>query len=209
MAFVPSSFLGAALFTGQHTSRPATNSHRPQAKASGGNNKNNGAFRKVNGKSPKDFEKFDGSQPLLPPYRPESLEQTFSYTARQFKRRETPVLDTVMLRGGASVLFANVIQNIAPKDGVSRVWLRPLILDNDTGFIDVRGANDLVLDADLVQAVAPELCTRLEVNLAATEAEFLSKCALDDQVCRVASSALVDFMHHVGQCDEDSQSLPS
>lgn len=176
---------------------------RLHARVKGNNNNNKRPFRRVRGGSPNNFKPFDGSRPLLPPWRPESVEQDFSQSASRITYRETHTDETnthqivSLISPGYATLFAKLIQEVTTTGGKARVWLRPLLLDASSGFVDLRGANDLVLDQSLVRQVDPLTVTKLRVNLAATEADVSSRAAVDDAVGHLASRALVDFMRHL------------
>lgn len=154
------------------------------------------------------FEPFDGSRPLLPPWRPEfqSLEEQFTYTSsklnKRFKHRKPDdTLDNlVKIQHLAShkTLFASVISTSSTHE--HRIWLRPLLLDmHDGGFVDLRGTNDVLLDAGqlLVEKDVDAVTrTKLRVNLAATEPDALQRFVSDDNgvMSDIASNALLDFL---------------
>lgn len=180
------------------------------------------------GSSGLNFAPFDGSRPLLPPWRPDSLEQGFNYAASRIRSREPnysaaeadcnteqhsaqsegfPLVRICHPRDGTT-LYAHRVQQTSGRGGgaggVARVWLRPLLLDGDEGFVDVRGGADLVLDASVgAQEVASELATRVRVNLAATEAEVQARAALDDAFGGLAAQALLEFVRKLGEDDDN------
>eukprot|EP00737_Agarophyton_chilense_P001633 gb/GEZJ01001832.1/.p1 GENE.gb/GEZJ01001832.1/~~gb/GEZJ01001832.1/.p1 ORF type:complete len:151 (+),score=23.50 gb/GEZJ01001832.1/:35-487(+) len=79
------------------------------------------------------FQPFDGSKPLLPPWRPSSLEDEFGYTAKRIESRQKaqPTLRRIVKveKKGFATMFAEVVQEL--DDGKGRIWLRPLLLSND------------------------------------------------------------------------------
>lgn len=160
-----------------------------------------------------DFTPFDGSQPLLPPWRPPSLEADFTYSARRLVHRarhmEAPTRLVRLESPGYATLFARVVQNVTSPDGTKRVWLRPLLLDAPTGgFVDVRGGTDLVLPDHLISDdVQGEMYTRVVANLAATEGDVEARAVNDDGdgIDTSARTALMEFVRKVsGQDGEES-----
>lgn len=141
------------------------------------------------------FRPFDGSRPLLPAWRPPSVEADFSYTARRVVSREraAPPARLVRVRSGYGTLFARVVQEVA--GGAPRLWLRPLLLDGaGDEFVDLRGASDVVLEAGAAEDVSGELRARVDANLAATEADVVSRVVEDERWSEVGSRALLAFM---------------
>lgn len=95
-------------------------------------------------------------------------------------------------------LFARVIQHVAT-EGRERVWLRPLLLDDKSGFVDLRGGSDIVLDKDKVEDVEAEMRLRVDINLAATEADFESRVVTDERWAESGTRALMDFVKGLGE----------
>lgn len=196
------------------------------------NNKINRFFRNSNNNNQnsnsKKFESFDGSQPLLPPWRPESLEQAFNHASSRISSRENPKIQPELPQTIISLkvtnseskittMFASVIQAVDHGDK-HRVWLRPLLLDASVGgFVDLRGTSDLLLDQYLVGDKVDEITRmKLRVNLTATECDLYERTAdvIDGLSTQVASDALVQFLsrlhqqhHPLQETDSDNSTL--
>lgn len=146
-----------------------------------------------------DFQPFDGSTPLLPPWRPPSIEAEFSYSARHIVSRERPVPPAKKIvkveSGDLGTLFAEVVQEVT--EGEGKLWLRPLLLDKgDEGtFLDLRGGSDVFLQKECVRDVDEETKTRLHINLLATESDVLSRAVSDERWNDVGSRALFAFIN--------------
>lgn len=154
------------------------------------------------------FEPFDGSRPLLPPWRPEfqSLEEQFTYTSSKLNKRvkhrkpDDTLDNLVKIQHLAShkTLFASVISTSSTHE--HRILLRPLLLDiHDGGFVDLRGTNDVLLNAEQLlvdKDVDAVTRTKLRVNLAATEPDALQRFVSDENgvMSDIASNALLDFL---------------
>lgn len=176
---------------------------------------------------PSHFQQFDGSMPLLPPWRPETLEQAFSYASARVHRptsrddawsRHLVRLDCP----GHATLYAQVVQYSEkhgqidnPSDSTDnrrtqKVWLRPLLLDaqeemdsrttHTQGFLDLRGLSDLVVHSRFVTPIHdPAVALSVRLNLAATSADASTRAALDDDgtFSRLASDTLFDFVRRL------------
>lgn len=161
-------------------------------------------FRPARDGKPRDYEAFDGSQPLLPQWKPASLEEDFGYAASRIERRETradPPMHVVrVVTTNHATLFAAVVQHVDAANRPPRVWLRPLLLDGRTGFIDLRGATDLLIDLNFIKDdVDARTRTSLRATLAATEPDLPTHGTEGDSYLQVASAALVEFLnklHH-------------
>eukprot|EP00177_Eucheuma_denticulatum_P001217 GFKZ01002196.1.p1 GENE.GFKZ01002196.1~~GFKZ01002196.1.p1 ORF type:complete len:204 (+),score=33.88 GFKZ01002196.1:182-793(+) len=152
------------------------------------------------------FSPFDGTLPLLPPWRPPSLESDFHYNATRIIHRESqpPSLPLVrVVSPGFGTLFAQLVQRVegTREGGGVKFWLRPLLLDAceeiGGGFMDLRGGNDVFIDAgeERVQRVAGEMRLRVEVNLAATESDCVGRLGEDADVWAEGTQAvLMRFM---------------
>lgn len=178
--------------------------HYTRASAGGKGRPPRRVFRPARGNNPRDYESFDGSQPLLPPWQPSSLEEAFTYAAsrveRREKRSEPPMHVVRVVTANHSTLFAAVVQHIDAAHRPPRVWLRPLLLDGRTGFIDLRGASDLLLDTCFVKDdVDARTSTSLRATLAATEPDLASHTTEEDPYSHVASTALVEFLKTLRQ----------
>lgn len=96
-------------------------------------------------------------------------------------------------------LFAQVVQEVMPahtQEGARRkVWLRPLLLDGyaDT-FVDLRGGSDVFIEAERVEQVEEEVKVRVEINLAATEGDWMGRVVEDERWGESAAGALLRFM---------------
>lgn len=176
---------------------------------------------------PSQFQNFDGSVPLLPPWRPETLEQDFSYASARVHRPSPH--DDVWARNlvrldcpGHATLYAHVVQYSEAGDpdaslsdstgnhGMQKVWLRPLLLDAQEqtytkatmkGFLDLRGLSDLVVHSRFVAPIDdPTVALSIRLNLAATNADVAARITLDDDdgtFSRLASETLFDFVRRL------------
>lgn len=151
-----------------------------------------------------EFARFDGSKPLLPPWRPESLEAEFNYSARRVESRERGA-DRVhrkivkVEKLGFATMFAEVVQEI--DDGKGRIWLRPLLMDShgQDGFVDLRGATDVVLEKTSVSDVDSETKLRLSVNLMATEEDVVGRVVSDENWDKVSTNAVLLFLKKLSE----------
>lgn len=175
---------------------------------------------------PSQFQHFDGSVPLLPPWRPDTLEQDFTYASarvhRPASRDDAWTRNLVRLDcPGHATLYAHVVQYSEKDNGVTsppgdtdsrrtqKVWLRPLLLDSqeqtetdaDTnGFLDLRGLSDLVVHSRFVAPIDdPVVALSIRLNLAATNPDVATRVTLDDDgtFSRVASDTLFDFVRRL------------
>lgn len=176
---------------------------------------------------PSQFQHFDGSVPLLPPWRPETIEQDFSYASARVHR--PPSHDDVWARNlvrldcpGHATLYAHVVQyseggnsgtspsNKTDNHSVQKVWLRPLLLDAQEqtytkatmkGFVDLRGLSDLVVHSRFVAPIDdPAVALSIRLNLAATNEDVATRITLDDDdgtFSRLASDTLFDFVRRL------------
>ncbi|KAI0560003.1 hypothetical protein FGB62_128g014 [Gracilaria domingensis] len=151
------------------------------------------------------FHHFDGSKPLLPPWRPASLEDEFGYTASRIesREREKPSFRRIVKveKEGFATMFAEVVQE--PNDERGRMWLRPLLLSShlkDTA-VDLRGATDVVLDKKCVSEVDSETRLRLSVNLIATEHDVVGRVLSDERWDEVGTNAVLSFMKRLSEGD--------
>lgn len=145
------------------------------------------------------FEPFDGSTPLLPPWRPPTLESDFSYNAQRIVSRESQAEQKKIVQvksPGYGTLIAELIQEIEAKEGTKqKFWLRPLLLDGEKeGFMDLRGGSDVFWEGGSVEEVAGEKRVRVEINLAATEGDVIGRVVRDDDWRESTSLALLTFM---------------
>lgn len=162
-----------------------------------------------------DFRPFDGSMPLLPAWRPPTIEADFRYNAQRIVSRESRAAAERQLKRivkvesqGCGTLFAEVVQEVAPKEDaqgakerVAKLWLRPLLLDNEDTFMDLRGGSDLVLEAGRVVEVDGEMRTRVAVNLAATEGDVVSRTVSDERWKESTSNALLEFVRSLSSSE--------
>lgn len=204
--------------SGKKGGRPSNSSGFRPFERNGQRGFNNGPGR--HRRLPDDFQPFDGSVPLLPPWRPESLEQAFNYASMRVHR---PVSSDdassdrlVRLQcPGHATLYAHVLQYSDKQDSESqssqKVWLRPLLLDAidsdcSQGFLDLRGVSDLVVHSRFVHSVDdPQVALSVKLNLAATHADTTARVALDDGAfSHVASDALFEFVKRMYNCERGS-----
>jgi hypothetical protein len=143
---------------------------------------------------PERFAPFDGSRPLLPPFRPATPEAAFSYHGARVREREeaagaaAAARRVVAVRGGGAgegTLFAEVVQEEGLRDGL--VWLRPLMLRNGSAgeaeWIDLRQTSDVFLERAGLDdaAVDAETRTVLDIMLIAAEGDLWKRVVdLDD-----------------------------
>lgn len=149
----------------------------------------------------RNFEPFDGSTPLLPQWRPPSVEAEFNYSARRVVSRErvskTPAKRLVKVANrGYGTLFAEVVQEI--DEGEGKLWLRPLLLDSDdkdeNTFVDLRGGSDLVLSKSRATELDDETKIRVTMNMVATESDLIDRALSDERWNEIGSTALIKFM---------------
>lgn len=161
------------------------------------------AFQPAGDDAPSNFEPYDGSMPLLPAWRPSSLEQAFDYAASRVSHRERdmeePAKVVRVVTTDHATMFASVVQEVeGSPHRPARVWLRPLLLDAADGFVDLRGVSDVVLDFKFVcDDVDQRTRTSVHVNLAATESDLSARIIADDPASGVASDALVNFLRRL------------
>lgn len=209
MAFVSTSLRGARL---SKTAHPVCSQSTRHVVCANAKRSSDGRFKFPPDDSEnkaKQFEPFDGSMPLLPPWRPPSVEADFAYNARRIVSRETGVAASPkkivkVESDGCGTLFAELVQEVGGEevDGeyvAEKMWLRPLLLDSDVGgtFVDMRGGTDLVLEADKVSEVDAEMRTRVWINLAATESDVLERAVSDERWNENASKVLLVFLKSI------------
>lgn len=153
------------------------------------------------------FQPFDGSRPLLPPWRPPSIEAEFNHQADRISSREKSTTQSqkkiVKIHShGFGTLFAEVVQELGEEQ--EKVWLRPLLLDSDESAtsVDLRGGSDVVLERCQVEDVDSETSFRISVNLMATESDLLGRALSDDRWNEISSKAVMTFMRTLSNDDE-------
>lgn len=143
------------------------------------------AFRSRPSRSDDKFESFDGSLPLLPPWRPSSPEEDFVYHGRRARAREQAAqsfrrIVSVSADGDTGdVLFAEVIQD-TQKEGT--MWVRPLLMRNQSKdtLLDMRGTIDILLPSSCVAEPDLETRTFVSMSVAASEHDFYNRFLGDD-----------------------------
>lgn len=156
------------------------------------------------------FAQFDGSVPLLPPWRPPSAEAEFAVRAKRVERRESVRSPRAIVRvdgAGGAALFAELVQRVGQDEGPERVWLRPLLLNGTDGtFVDLRGGNDVLMPAEGIAVCDDETRTRVVMNTAATEGELADRCAQDERWTEAGAAALRLFVLHMfdSSCEGDT-----
>jgi len=217
MAFVNSSFLGVRGTKLAQSTCASPVEHQfslPCASAKGFDGKGFVFPPEDGGDARERFEPFDGSMPLLPPWRPPTVEADFAFNAKRLISRESGLqarkenkIVKVESKGGGT-LFAEVVQETVvanDRDGSGnrqpKMWLRPLLLNSEVEntFMDLRGGTDLVLEASKVSEIDSETRTRVTVNLAATEADALDRAVSDERWNESGSKALLVFMRSLSE----------
>lgn len=203
MAFIRS-FVVNNIATRERNNSRSSGSHVTPRCCSGG--KSGDKFDEIPPLQPRknfNFQPFDGSKPLLPPWRPESLEAEFIYSSRHVESHEktAPTFRKIVkVEGhGFATMFAEVVQEVDNAKG--NMWLRPLLLTNrnkDTSM-DLRGASDIVLEKKLVQNVDNETRLRICVNLMATEEDVVDRVLSDERWDEVSSRAVLMFMKKLSE----------
>lgn len=180
---------------------------RPGGSA-GGAGRDDGAARR--------FEPFDGSLPLLPPFRPATPEADFARHGERVRGRERAAREArearrvVSLLSGGDRLYAEMVQEAGVKDG--KVWLRPLMLhvgegggrredeerDGESYWMDLRQTSDVLLPKEAVcmEPVEPARKVVLDMTLAAAEKDLYKRVVdMDDGVdLRSHRAALAGFI---------------
>lgn len=214
MAFVSSSFFGAKLPfkpKSSHIRHDYTFCFSEVRASAKGPNWKPFIFRQEDNESnDHNYKPFDGSRPLLPPWRPPTIEAEFRYNAQRIISRESraaaqkqPKKIVKIESASHGTLFAEVVQEIEPQsapekpNALKKLWLRPLLLDGEETYMDLRGGNDLFLDAAKVTDISSETRTRVTVNLAVAEGDLIDRAVADERWKEATSAALIAFMKSI------------
>lgn len=156
----------------------------------------------------RDFQPFDGTQPLLPQWNPSSAEEAFQYHGARARARERaaeemkPVVCVTAGDDEKDVLFAEIVKRGVQGD---RVWLRPLMMrrrDADS-LLDMRATSDLVLPETFVQT--PDDKDRIVVlmSVAAWEKDLLQRCISEEDGLDSRRQILTAFVNRLDFSSQD------
>jgi hypothetical protein len=157
---------------------------------------------------PESFEPFDGSMPMLPPWRPASPEEDFSYHSAHTRACERaaedlrPIVAVAATSDEQEVLYAELVQG-GLKGG--RAWLRPLMLvkrgaggsegdSHGDSWLDMRATSDVFLPEHLVVTPDDTARTLVVMSVAASERDLLDRCIGSDDGFEDSRFILSDFV---------------
>lgn len=136
---------------------------------------------------PPRFAPFDGSRPLLPPFRPATPEAEITFHVSRVQKREkageaAKAANRVIAVPSATkgTLFAEVVQDDLPH---GKVWLRPLMLLGEVDeWCDLRQTSDCFLPSTFLgDSIPSETRTTLQLNMIAAESDLMDRLVNDER----------------------------